>query len=149
VSRNVSTCKIDLFLHMMFNLRFFVVFTSHWKLQVECLFSQLAHVWWLIAIRQSFVKCLWAHCSHFFEFLHVLLTWSYRWHLKHCFIRHSFSKLDWPQGWVSNMSDSPTRFNPRVEQKILFDESNRVLAIIRRSNPIREIVRNLRLNKIR
>ncbi len=28
----------------------------------------------------------------FFEFRHVLLTWSYRWHLKHCFIRHSFSK---------------------------------------------------------
>ncbi len=92
VSRDVSTCRIDLFLHMMFNLRFFVVFTSHWKLQVECLSSQLAHDRWSIAIRQSFVECSWAHYSHFFEFLHVLLTWSYRWHLKHCFIRHSFSK---------------------------------------------------------
>ncbi len=92
VSRDVSTCRIDLFFHMMFNLRFFVVLTSHWKLQVECLFSQLAHDRWSIAIRQSFVECFWAHCSHFFEFLHVLLTWSYRWHLKHCFIRYSFSK---------------------------------------------------------
>ncbi len=92
VFRDVSTCKIDLFFHMMFNLRFFVVLTSHWKFQVECLFSQLAHDRWSIAILQSFIECFWAHCSHFFEFLHVLLTWSYRWHLKHCFIRHSFSK---------------------------------------------------------
>ncbi len=92
VSRDVSTCRIDLFFYMMFNLRFFVVFTSHWKLQIECLLSQLAHDRWSIAIRQSFVECFWAHCSHFFEFLHVLFTWLYRWHLKHCFIRHSFSK---------------------------------------------------------
>jgi hypothetical protein len=92
VFRDVSTCKIDLFLYMMFNLRFFVALTSHWKLQIECLFSQLTYDRWSIAIRQSFIECLWAHCSHFFEFLHVLLTWSYRWHLKHCFIRHSFSK---------------------------------------------------------
>ncbi len=74
------------------HLRFFVAFTSHWKFQVECLSSQLTHDRWSIAIRQSFVECFWAHCSHFFEFLHVLLTWSYRWHLKYCFIRHSFSK---------------------------------------------------------
>jgi hypothetical protein len=92
VSRDVSTCKIDLFFSMMFNLRFFDVFTSHWKFQVECLFSQLTHVRWLIAIRQSFVECFWAYCSHFFKFLHVLLTWSYRWHLKHCFMRHFFFK---------------------------------------------------------
>ncbi len=92
VFRDVSTCKIDLFFHMMFSLRFFVVFTSHWKLQIECLFSQLTHDRWSIAIRQSFVECFWAHYSHFFEFLHVLLIWSYHWHLKHCFIRHSFSK---------------------------------------------------------
>jgi hypothetical protein len=57
--------------------------------------------------------------------------------------------LGWPQGWVSDMSDSPTRFNPRVGQKFLFDGSSRVLAIVRRSNPTREIVRNLRLDKIR
>jgi hypothetical protein len=58
-------------------------------------------------------------------------------------------ELGWPQGWVSDMSDSPIRSNPRVGQKILSDESDRVLAIVRRSNPIREIVRNLRLDKIR
>ncbi len=92
VFRDVSTCRIDSFFHMMFSLHFFVVFTSLWKLQVECLFSQLTHDWWLIAIWQSFVECFWEHCSHFFEFLHVLFTWSYRWHLKHCFIRHFFSK---------------------------------------------------------
>ncbi len=92
VSRDVSTCKIDLFFHMMFNLRFFVVFTSHWKLQIECLLSQLTYDWWSIAIRQSFVKCFWAHYSHFFEFLYFLFTWLYRWHLKYYFIQHSFSK---------------------------------------------------------
>jgi hypothetical protein len=59
------------------------------------------------------------------------------------------SDLGWPQGWISDMSDSPTRFNPRVEQKFLFDGSGRVLAIVRRSNPTRKIVRNLRLDKIR
>jgi hypothetical protein len=58
-------------------------------------------------------------------------------------------ELDWSQGWVSDMSNSPTRFNPRVEQKFLFDGSSRILAIVRRSNPTREIVRNLRLDKIR
>ncbi len=47
------------------------------------------------------------------------------------------------------MSNSPIRFNPRIGQKFLFDESDRVLAIVRRSDPIREIVRNLRLDKIR
>jgi hypothetical protein len=57
--------------------------------------------------------------------------------------------IDWPQGWVSDMSDSPTRSNPRVGQKILSDGSGRVLAIVRRPNPTREIVRNLRLDKIR
>ncbi len=31
VSRDVSTCRIDLFFYMMFNLSFFVAFTSHWK----------------------------------------------------------------------------------------------------------------------
>ncbi len=55
--RDVSTCKIDLFFHMMFNLRFFVALTSHWKLQVECLFSQLKHDRWSIAIRQFFIEC--------------------------------------------------------------------------------------------
>jgi hypothetical protein len=59
------------------------------------------------------------------------------------------SLIDWSQGWVSDMSDSSTRSNPRVGQKFLSDESGRVLAIVRRSNPIREIVRNLRLDKIR
>jgi hypothetical protein len=59
------------------------------------------------------------------------------------------SLVGWPQGWVSNMSDSPTRFNPRVGQKFLFDGSGRVLAIVRRSNPTRQIVRNLILDKIR
>ncbi len=59
------------------------------------------------------------------------------------------SLIDWPQDWVSDMSNSPIRFNPRVEQKFLFDGSDRILAIVRRSNPIREIVRNLRLDKIR
>jgi hypothetical protein len=64
-------------------------------------------------------------------------------------IRDFKSQLDWSQSWVSNMSNSSTRFNSRIEQKCLFDESNRILAIVRRSNPIREIVRNLRLDKIR
>jgi hypothetical protein len=50
VFRDVSTCRIDLFFYMMFNLRFFVVFTSHWKFQVECLFSQLTYNRWSIAI---------------------------------------------------------------------------------------------------
>jgi hypothetical protein len=59
------------------------------------------------------------------------------------------SRLDWPQDWISDMSDSPTRSNPRVGQKILSDGSGRVLAIVRRPNPTREIVRNLRLDKIR
>jgi hypothetical protein len=63
--------------------------------------------------------------------------------------RYFVSALDWPQGWVSDMSNSPIRFNPKVEQKNLFDESDRVLAFVRRSNSIREIVRNLRLDKIR
>jgi hypothetical protein len=58
-------------------------------------------------------------------------------------------ELDWPQGWVSDMSNSPTRSNPRVGQKFLSDESGRVLAIVRRPNSTREIVRNLRLDKIR
>jgi hypothetical protein len=57
--------------------------------------------------------------------------------------------VGWPQGWVSDMSDSPTRSNPRVGQKFLSDGSSRVLAIVRRSNLTREIVRNLRLDKIR
>jgi hypothetical protein len=57
VFRDVSTCRIDLFFHMMFNLRFFVAFTSHWKFQIECLFSQLTHVRWSIAIWQFFVEC--------------------------------------------------------------------------------------------
>jgi hypothetical protein len=57
--------------------------------------------------------------------------------------------VGWPQGWIWDMSDSPTRFNPRVEQKVLSDGSDRILAIVRRPNPIREIVRNLRLDKIR
>jgi hypothetical protein len=43
------------------------------------------------------------------------------------------------------MSNSSIRFNSRIEQKFLFDESDRVLVIVRRSNSIREIVRNLRL----
>jgi hypothetical protein len=47
------------------------------------------------------------------------------------------------------MSNSSTRFNSRIEQKFLFDESSRVLAIVRRSNSTREIVRDLRLDKIR
>jgi hypothetical protein len=58
-------------------------------------------------------------------------------------------RLDWPQSWISDMSNSSTRFNPRIGQKFLFDESDRVLAIVRRSNSTREIVRNLRLDKIR
>jgi hypothetical protein len=58
-------------------------------------------------------------------------------------------EVGWPQGWVSDMSNSPTRSNPRVGQKILSDGSGRILAIVRRSNPTREIVRNLRLDKIR
>jgi hypothetical protein len=58
-------------------------------------------------------------------------------------------QLSWSQNWVLNMSNSSTRFNSRVEQKILFDESGRVLAIVQRSNSTREIVRNLRLDKIR
>jgi hypothetical protein len=61
----------------------------------------------------------------------------------------SHMHIDWSQGWISNMSNSPTRFNPRVEQKFLFDGSDRVLAIVRRSNSIWEIVRNLRLDKIK
>jgi hypothetical protein len=63
--------------------------------------------------------------------------------------KDTFTSLGWPQGWVSDMSDSPTRSNPRVGQKFLSDGSGRVLAIVRRSNPTREIVRNLRLDKIR
>jgi hypothetical protein len=59
------------------------------------------------------------------------------------------SRIDWPQGWVSDMSDSSTRSNPRVGQEFLSDGSGRVLAIVRRPNPTREIVRNLRLDKIR
>jgi hypothetical protein len=59
------------------------------------------------------------------------------------------SYLGWPQGWVSDMSNSPTRSNPRVGQKFLSDGSGRVLAIVRRSKPTREIVRNLRLDKIK
>jgi hypothetical protein len=58
-------------------------------------------------------------------------------------------EIDWSQNWISDMSNSPIRSNPRVEQKFLSDESGRVLAIVRRSNPTREIVRNLRLDKIR
>jgi hypothetical protein len=57
--------------------------------------------------------------------------------------------IDWPQGWISDMSNSPIRSNPKIEQEFLSDESNRVLAIVRRSKPIRKIVRNLRLDKIR
>jgi hypothetical protein len=59
------------------------------------------------------------------------------------------SRLNWSQNWVSNMSNSSIRFNSRIEQKFLFDESSRVLADVRRSNSTREIVRNLRLDKIR
>jgi hypothetical protein len=57
--------------------------------------------------------------------------------------------LDWSQNWISNMSNSSIRFNSKIEQKFLFDESNRILAIVRRSNSTREIVRNLRLDKIK
>jgi hypothetical protein len=92
IFRDVWTCKIDLFFHIMFNLRFFVVFTSHWKFQVECFSSQLTHDRWLIAIWQFFVKCFSTHCSLFFNFLYVLLTWSYRWYLKYYVIRYFFSK---------------------------------------------------------
>jgi hypothetical protein len=61
----------------------------------------------------------------------------------------TWMRIGWPQGWVSDMSNCPTRSNPRVGQKVLSDGSGRVLAIVRRSNPTREIVRNLRLDKIR
>ncbi len=63
--------------------------------------------------------------------------------------KESIAEVDWSQNWVSDMSNSPIRSNPRIKQKFLSDESNRVLAIVRRSNSIREIVRNLRLDKIR
>jgi hypothetical protein len=63
--------------------------------------------------------------------------------------RASVKELDWPQDWISDMSNSPIRSNSRIGQKFLFDGSGRVLAIVRCSNPTREIVRNLRLDKIR
>ncbi len=59
------------------------------------------------------------------------------------------ARLDWPQDWISDMSNSSTRFNSRIEQKFLSDESDRILAIVRRSNSTQEIVQNLRLDKIR
>ncbi len=47
------------------------------------------------------------------------------------------------------MLNSLIQFNSKVEQKFLFDEWDRVLIIVWRLNSIQEIVRNLRLNKIR
>jgi hypothetical protein len=57
--------------------------------------------------------------------------------------------INWSQNWVLNMSNNSTRFNSRIEQKFLFHESGRILAIVQRSNSTREIVPNLKLNKIR
>jgi hypothetical protein len=45
--------------------------------------------------------------------------------------------LGWPQGWVSNMSNNPIRFKSRVEHDYLFDESNRIWSVVRRSNSTR------------
>ncbi len=92
--------------------------------------------------------------NHQFYVLYNLSSISFRIFLSINFLIINRSSIDqfhlgWPQGWVSDMSGSPTRSNPRIGQKFLSDESDRVLAIVRRSNPTREIVRNLRLDKIR
>jgi hypothetical protein len=65
--------------------------------------------------------------------LHWLTILSSSTHQTH-FLKLS---LDWPQGWVSNMSNNPTRFKSRVEHDYLFDESSRVWSVVRRSNSIR------------
>jgi hypothetical protein len=46
------------------------------------------------------------------------LFYSCIWQFVSCWQR---LQLAWPQGWVSNMSNNPTRFNPRVEQEFLFN----------------------------
>jgi hypothetical protein len=46
-------------------------------------------------------------------------------------------KVGWPQDWVSDMSNNPTRFKSRIGHNYLFDESNRIWSVVRRSNSIR------------
>ncbi len=85
--------------------------------------------------------------SHLIKSLYQVILSSDR--SMHTWKKSHLCLLGWPQSWVSDMSNSPTRFNSRIGQKFLFDESNRILTIVRRSNSTREIVRNLKLDKIR
>ncbi len=57
--------------------------------------------------------------------------------LKNIISRKNRLKLDWPQSWVSNMSNNSIRFKSRVEHDYLFDESNRIWSVVRRSNSTR------------
>jgi hypothetical protein len=89
---DVSKCMSDLLFHIVSSLCFFFVLTSHWKLQAECLSTQLTHFLCSLNVLHSNEECLHAQKSHFSLFEQVLLTWSYFWHRKHCLILHFFSK---------------------------------------------------------
>jgi hypothetical protein len=91
-SVDVSKCMSDLLFHIVSSLCFFFALTSHWKLQAECLSTQLAHFLCSLNVLHSNEKCSHAQKSHFSSFRQVLLTWSYFWHRKHCLILHFFSK---------------------------------------------------------
>jgi hypothetical protein len=120
--------------------------THKWKLTDEN--SQMKIRRWKFTDKNSQMKI---HRASFSfnsaeKVVFIQLIWKSRPHSTHM---KKSSSLNWSQGWVLNMSNNSTRFNSRVGQKILFDGSGRVLAIVRRPNPTREIVRNLRLDKIR
>jgi hypothetical protein len=45
--------------------------------------------------------------------------------------------INWSQSWISNMSNNSIRFKSRIEHDYLFDESNRIWFVVRRSNSTR------------
>jgi hypothetical protein len=120
------------------NWALFVFFKWRSKMKI------IDHSWFFYS-RRSWISLI---CSIFF-FVVRKRSYSFDWTFTFKFLFDVRSRLDWPQNWISDMSNSSIRFNFRIEQNFLFDESSRVLDIVRRSNSIREIVRNLRLDKIR
>ncbi len=88
---DVSKCMSDLLFQIMSSLCFFFALTSHWKLHVKCLLTQLTHFLCSLNVLHSNKKCSHAQKSHFSSFRQILLTWSYFWHRKHCLILHFLS----------------------------------------------------------
>jgi hypothetical protein len=56
-SVDVSRCMNDLLFHIVSSLCFFHALTSHWKLQAECLSTQLTHFLCSLNVLHSNEEC--------------------------------------------------------------------------------------------